>query len=492
MQLKDEVIEYRYTGALAPTPEHWTPLAEIQTKNLLAPGRLRNLLPQLNQAKSQVASERELTEVPPDQRPLEAGFIMLPQMLLDSHRRRGADSELGRILARAQQLRDEVDRVVVLGVGGSYLGARALFEALCSTFHNELPPRSRLGAPRLYFEGTNFDTDALQDLLDLFESTCVDPDVRDERWGAIVVSKSGGTLETATAFRIVRGEVSKFYGSKNGEALRRFLVPVTGSTGRLRDLLAAEGFENGDILTLPDNVGGRFSVFTAAGLLPAAVLGLDVRAMLLGAATMTRRFLEEPFERNPVMQFAAINHLMSEELGKTTRVLAVWSKKLEALGLWYDQLLAESLGKQGRGPTPVTAVHSRDLHSRGQQHQDGRRDVMINNLLVQTPKATPLSVGMADHNEDDLNQFSRRTFTDLLRAAHQGTTQAYADVGRPSADIVLPSISEFTVGQLMQMLMLATIVEGRLMGINPYGQPGVEAYKRHMRQILQAMPNPRA
>src|SRR3954470_22246786 len=287
MQLKDEVLEYRYTGALAPAPESWTPLAEVQAKNLLSPARLRSLLPLLNQAKSQVASERELADVPPELRPLDAGFIMLPQTFLDGHRRKGAESDLGRILARAQQLRDEVDRVVVLGVGGSYLGARALFEALCSSFHNELPPRSRLGAPRLYFEGTNFDTDALQDLLDLFESTCVDPDVRDERWGAIVVSKSGGTLETATTFRILRGEVSKFYGSKNGEALRRFLVPVTGGAGKARDLLAAAGFDNGDILTLPDNIGGRFSVFTAAGLLPAAVLGLDVRALLLGAATMT-------------------------------------------------------------------------------------------------------------------------------------------------------------------------------------------------------------
>jgi glucose-6-phosphate isomerase len=491
MQLQDEVLEYRYTGALAPTPESWTPLAEVQAKNLLSPARLRSLLPVLNQAKSQVASEREFTEAPAELRPLDAGFIMLPQTLLDAHRRKGAESELGRILARAQQLRDEVDRVVMLGVGGSYLGARALFESLCSTHHNELPPRTRLGAPRIYFEGTNFDTDSLQDLLDLFEATCVDPDVRDERWGAIVVSKSGTTLETATTFRILRNEVSRFYGSKNGEALRRFLVPITGNAGRLRDLLAAEGFGDKDILTLPENVGGRFCVFTAAGLLPAAVLGLDVRALLLGAATMTRRFLEEPFERNPVLQFAAINYLLSEELDKTTRVLAVWSRKLESLGLWYDQLVAESLGKQGRGPTPVTTVLTRDLHSRGQQQQDGRRDVMINNLLVQAPKSVPLSVGMADHNEDDLNQFSRRTLSDMLRAAHQGTSQAYADVGRPSADLVLPSISEFTIGQLMQMFMLATVIEGRLMGINPYGQPGVDAYKRNMRQILQAMPNPR-
>jgi glucose-6-phosphate isomerase len=138
----------------------------------------------------------------------------------------------------------------------------------------------------------------------------------------------------------------------------------------------------------------------------------------------------------------------------------------------------------------MTAVLTRDLHSRGQQFQDGRRDKMINNLVIKTPKAAAMALGMADRNEDDLNQFSRRTLADLLRAAHAGTNQAYADVARPYADIVLPTLTEFTLGQLMQMLMLATVVEGRLMGINPYGQPGVDAYKRSMRQILKAMPNP--
>jgi glucose-6-phosphate isomerase len=214
-------------------------------------------------------------------------------------------------------------------------------------------------------------------------------------------------------------------------------------------------------------------------------MGLDVRAMLLGAAAMTRRFLEEPFERNPVLQYAAVNYLMSEEMQKPIRVMSVWSKKLEALGFWYDQLLAESLGKQGRGPTPVTAVQTRDLHSRGQQHQDGRRDKMINNVIVKTARAMPIPVGMADRNEDDLNSLSRKSYVDLLQAAEQGTTQAYAEVGRPTADLVLPTLSEHALGQIMQMLMLATLVEGRLMGVNPYGQPGVQAYKRKMGQLLK-------
>src|SRR5262249_53121972 len=269
------------------------------------------------------------------------------------------------------------------------------------------------------------------------------------------------------------------------ERLKQFVIPITGPAGKLRDLCKAEGFAEENILPIPDNVGGRFSVFTPAGLLPAAVMGLDVRALLLGAAAMTRRFLEEPFERNPVLQYAGVNYLMTEEFGKSIRVLAIWSKKLEALGLWYDHLLAESLGKHGRGPTPLTAVATRDLHARGQQHQEGPRDKVFNNLVVKSPKAAPINVGMADRNEDELNSLSRKSLHDLMTAALRGTNQAYADAARPTADLVLPVLSEHTIGQLLQMLMLATVVEGRLMGINPYGQPGIEAYKRHMKAFLK-------
>jgi glucose-6-phosphate isomerase len=167
----------------------------------------------------------------------------------------------------------------------------------------------------------------------------------------------------------------------------------------------------------------------------------------------------------------------------------VWSKKLEAVGWWYDQLLSESLGKFGRGPTPLTAVYPRDLHSRGQQHQDGPRDKVINNLVVRQLKHPPVMVGMSDRNEDDLNALSRKGYPDLLDAALKGTNEAYQSAARPTADVVLPAITEHTIGQLMQMLMLATVVEGRLMGLNPYGQPGVEAYKANTMRNLKATPN---
>jgi glucose-6-phosphate isomerase len=485
MQLPDEAIKYDYSGLLLPAAEEWTPAAEARARNYLPPAVLKEFAPRLLQVRSQIATERDLKQVPRELEPLDAGFIDLPQKTLDQNRRQGEASTLGRVIALANRLKHEVDRVVLLGIGGCYLGARALFEALCNTYHNDLPPESRLGVPRIYFEGNNVDNDALQDLLDLLQTTCVDPEIREERWGVVVISKSGGTLETAAAYRIFRREAAEFYG-KNSERLRQLFIPITGAAGKLRDLCKADGYADEDILTIPDNVGGRYSVFTPVGLLPAAVMGLDVRALLLGAAAMSRRFLEEPFERNPVLQYAGVNYLMAEQFGKPLRVLSIWSRKLEALGLWYDQLLAESLGKHSRGPTPLTTVQTRDLHSRGQQHQEGTRDKLINNLVRKSTRHPPIAVGMADHNQDDLNSLSRRTWPDILDAALRGTNLAYADVARPTADLILPTLSEHTMGQLMQMLMLATVVEGRLMGINPYGQPGVEAYKKNMKALLKS------
>jgi glucose-6-phosphate isomerase len=177
---------------------------------------------------------------------------------------------------------------------------------------------------------------------------------------------------------------------------------------------------------------------------------------------------------------------MTEEFGKAIRVLAIWSQKLEAFGRWYEHLLAESLGKYGRGPTPLTMVGTRDLPSRSQQHQEGPRDKVINNLVRKTPGNPPIPIAMADRNQDDLNAISRKTYPDLMDAALRGSNRAYFDAARPTADLVLPTLSEHTMGQLLQMLMLATVVEGRLMGINPYGQPGVEAYKRNMKEFLTA------
>jgi glucose-6-phosphate isomerase len=494
MQLPDESVSYQYQSLLfQPKPdEEFSPRLELQSQHFLAPSRLKAFLPVINQIRTQVATEREVSVPPLNQRPLDSAFIDLPDRLLNELRKKPQESELQRIHQTANQLREDADRFVILGAGGAYLGARAIFEALRSTYHNELPPENRVGVPRIYFEGNTTDNDALQDLLDLLQTTCVNPEVREERWGVIAISKSGSTLETAVALRVLRREAQEYYGSRS-PWLRQLFVPITGNgDSSLRALVQAEGYSDDEIFTIPERIGGRFSVFSPVGLLPAAIMGLDIRALLLGAASMTRQFIDEPFERNPVLQYAAICHLMSEELGKPVRVLSVWSKKLEALGFWYDQLVAESLGKFGRGPTPVTTVNSRDLHSRGQHHQEGKRDKLITNVVVRTPRTTPIQVGMADRNEDGLNQLSRRNYVDLQDAARRGTGEAHAEAGRPFADLLLPTLNEHTLGQLMQMLMLATVIEGRLMGLNPYGQPGVEAAQRNMMRILKSAPNPSA
>jgi glucose-6-phosphate isomerase len=485
MELPDEAVSYQYQSLLLPQAEEWTPAAEIRTRHYLNPLRLKDFLPRLMQAKSQVVAERESRTAPPEALPIHAGFIDLPQATLDGYRRKGEASDLGRILAHAGRLREQADRIIVLGAGGDSLGGRVLFRALKSTYHNELPSETRLGVPQLYFDGDNVDNDALQELLDLIQVSCVDPERREERWAVVAISRSGTDLETAAALRVFRRDAVEYYGLRS-EWLEHLFVAITGPSGPLRQLFQADGRSDDDILTIPENVGSRFSVFTAAGLLPAALMGLDVRALLQGAASMTKRFLEEPFERNPALQLAAVNYLMTEELGKSVRVLSIWSKKLETLGTWYDHLVAESLGKQGRGPTPLSLVQTRDLHTRGQHHQEGPRDRFITNLVLKNPRTVPIALQMADHNEDGLNALARKGLPDLMTAALQGVNQAYWEVARPTADLILPALSEHAMGQLLQMLMLATVVEGRLMGVNPYSEPGFEVSRRNMMALLKS------
>jgi len=436
---------------------------------MLVRADLRWLVPKLEAARQQLLAELDDYHhgrpIPQDKQPLDIAFLDQPERMLDPQR-----DELSRIQHAADRLAGEVDRVVVLGIGGSYMGARALFEACCHPYHNELLRKRRGGQPRIYFEGNNVDNDAMQGLLDLLEG--------EDNWALIVISKSGGTLETAVAFRVLLGALRA--ALRDDEKLRRRVIPVTGTSGRLRDLAQALGCS--EIFDIPDGVGGRYSIFTPVGLLPAALMGIDIRRLLEGAQAMNETFRQaEPFadlpdegppapSANPALDYAGICHLMECRRGATIRVLATWGKRLEAVGLWYDQLLAESLGKNGQGATPLTVVNTRDLHSRGQQHQQGRR---------------VLAVESAELNQDELNTLAGKTLPEILTAAREGTNQAYAEDHRPVPEICLPALDEYSLGQLFQMLMLATAAEGRLIGINPFGQPGVEAYKRHMNSRLR-------
>ena len=418
-------------------------------------------------------------DIPDAKQPLDAGFIPLPGDMLDAYTADRTDSELARIFHTARRLSETVDRVVLLGIGGSYMGARALMEACCPPYFNELSRADRSGRPRLYFEGNNVDNDATQGLLAMLPHGSR-PTKLDDDWAIVVISKSGGTIETAVALRQFLERLQSCCPDSEHVADR--VVPVTGAHGKLAELAQAIGCR--EIFRVPDGVGGRFSVFSPVGLLPAAVLGLDVVSLLEGSRWMTEHFASAPFEHNPVLQYVAAVHAMEHLRGATIRVLNVWSKALESVGLWYDQLLAESLGKEGEGATPLTAVNTRDLHSRAQQHQEGRRDKFHTHLVVDAPRTDPLAVGRTGFNEDALDDLADATLPQLMSAAYRGTVEAYAEAGRPGCTIRLPYIHEYTIGQLLQFWMLATVVEGRLIGINPYGQPGVEAYKRNMNRLL--------
>ena len=429
--------------------------------------------PRLIEARCEVLDDLALFQrdgpVPAAKAPLDTAFMELPERFLGRDR-----AVLDDIRATADRLAGDVDRVVVLGIGGSYMGARALFEACCHPCHNELSREARKGRPRIYFEGNNVDNDAVAGLLDVLAG--------DDRWAIVVISKSGGTLETAVGFRIFLEALKKSCGGDE-EKFRRRIVPVTGEKGRLRDLAKALGCPK--VFPIHDGVGGRFSVLDPVGLFPAAVMGLDVVKLLEGAAAMNERFRAAAPGANPVLDYVAVSRLMEVRRGATIRVLSTWGKRLEAVGLWYDQLLAESLGKEGQGTTPLTVVNTRDLHSRGQQHQEGRRDKLITNVIVQQPDRPPLAIEKSPLDQDQLNELAGKTLPDILRAALAGTNQAYAEDHRPTADLCLPRLDEATLGQVFQMFMLATAVEGRLIGINPYGQPGVEAYKKNMNAILR-------
>jgi glucose-6-phosphate isomerase len=441
--------------------------------------QLAELRPRLAAARDEVLLDADLWagggDVPPAKQPLDAGFHFLPDRLLDELRDKKEGSLVARIRASADRLGGSLDSVVVLGIGGSYMGARALLEACCHPYYNEVSRGERGGRPRMYFEGNNVDNDAVADLLALLKS-------RGDRWGIVVISKSGGTLETAAAFRIFLRALTESREA-NSKRLDDLVVPITGSGSKLFALARAIGSR--DVFPVPDGVGGRFSVLSAVGLLPAAILGLDIEQLLAGAAAMNEHFCCASSEENVILNYVGVCHLMETKRGCNTRILSTWGKRLEAFGFWYDQLLAESLGKKEHGALPLTAVNTRDLHSRGQQHQEGPRDKLISNVVVESTRHEPIAVGRSELDQDKLNVLAERTLPDILRAALAGTNQAYRDDSRPTADIRVPELNEHVVGQLFQMMMLATVLEGRLIGINPYGQPGVEAYKKNMDAILK-------
>ncbi|MGB0595381.1 MAG: glucose-6-phosphate isomerase [Rubripirellula sp.] len=448
--------------------------------------QLDELTPQLEALRSEMVEtdrqQYDSGEIPAEKDPLDARFFWLPEEQLAAYERDRERSELGRIFKVANGMHDEIDAVAVLGIGGSYMGARAMMDACCDPFHNELSRGSRGSKPRVYFEGNNVDNDASSALLSRLAAGGYGETAAENRWAIVVISKSGGTMETAVAFRQFLAALECSLGADAEKWLSRLVVPVTGESGKLHDLATELGCS--EIFNVPDGVGGRFSVLSAVGLMPAAFLGLDCMQLLEGAVAMNEHFKTAPVSENVVLQYVAVNHLLHVHRQKTIRVMSVWSKALESVGLWYDQLLAESNGKDGLGVTPLTTVNTRDLHSRHQQHQQGRNDKVFNNIIVENYRSDHLGVGNSDRNQDTLNDIADKTLPEIMSAAIKGTNDALHEDGRPTTNLILPSINTHTLGQLFQMLMIATVIEGRLLGVNPYGQPGVEQYKRNMNKNL--------
>lgn len=444
--------------------------------------QLDQIAPQLDQLRSEMVEtdhqQYDRGQVPAEKQPLDARFFWLPEEQLAAYESDREKSELGRIFQVANGMHDDIDAVVVLGIGGSYMGARAMMEACCDPYHNELSRGGRGSKPRVYFEGNNVDNDASGALLSRLAAGGYGDTAAEKRWAIVVISKSGGTMETAVAFRQFLAALEGSLGSDAASWLSRLVIPVTGESGKLHDLATAIGCN--EIFSVPDGVGGRFSVLSPVGLMPAAFLGLDCIQLLEGAVAMNEHFKTAPVADNVVLQYVAVNHLLHQHRDKSIRVMSVWSKALESVGLWYDQLLAESNGKEGLGVTPLTTVNTRDLHSRHQQHQQGKNDKVFNNIIVENYRSDHLAVGNSDRNQDTLNDIAEKTLPEIMNAAIKGTNDALHEDGRPTTDLILPTINTHVLGQLFQMLMIATVIEGRLLGVNPYGQPGVEQYKRNM------------
>lgn len=393
------------------------------------------------------------------------GFLNLPYK---------SKEEIQPIISTADRLASISDIHIVLGIGGSYLGANALIKALLSPYYNELPREKRNNRPRIYFEGNNIDSDSIYSLMELLPKD--KPKDISEHYSINVISKSGGTLETAVAFRIFQHKIKQTYGNEHN----KYIVATTDiKKGNLREIVNHEGYES---FVIPDDVGGRYSVLTPVGLLPASITGIDIYELLEGARFMAERCKTDNVYKNPALSLASFYYLLYKK-GKNISLLSIWNKSLEYIGYWYDQLVSESLGKGGVGRVPITGVNTRDLHSRGQQIQDGARNTVITNLITKKFN-TNIQIKHDDKNLDGLNYLTGKTLPQMIEGAYLGTNYAYTKDKRPNMNIIIPEVNAFTIGQLFYMFELATIVEGYLLGINPMDQPGVESYKKFMFGIL--------
>jgi glucose-6-phosphate isomerase len=375
--------------------------------------------------------------------------------------------EFARIKAAAARIQADSDVLVVIGIGGSYLGARAAIEALRHPFYNQLPKAKR-GTPEIYFAGKDISPVYMASLLELLEGKEVSVNV---------ISKSGTTTEPALAFRIFREYMEKRYG-KDG-ARKRIYATTDKARGALRTLAETEGYET---FVIPDDVGGRYSVLTAVGLLPIAVAGADIDQLMAGAADAAKAYNNPDLATNPCYQYAAARNALYRK-GKTVELFVNYEPALRYTAEWWKQLYGESEGKDNKGIFPASVEFSTDLHSMGQYVQEGLRMLMETVVTVEKPK-TDITIGEEASNLDGLNFLAGKTMDFVNRKAFEGTLLAHTDGGVPNLVVTIPEINEYHYGQMIYFFEKACGVSGYMLGVNPFDQPGVEAYKKNMFALL--------
>lgn len=371
--------------------------------------------------------------------------------------------EFARIKKAAEKIRKDSEVLIVIGIGGSYLGAKAALDMLTDTFYN----LKKKDTPQIFFAGNSISSTYLADLIEL---------VGDRDFSVNIISKSGTTTEPAIAFRVFRDMLIKKYGAEGAKA--RIYATTDKAKGALKNSADKEGYET---FVIPDDVGGRFSVLTAVGLLPIAAAGVDIDEIMRGAQDAKEAYSTD-FDNNDCYKYAAVRNILNRK-GKNIEMLISYEPALQYFAEWWKQLFGESEGKDQRGIFPASANFSTDLHSMGQYIQDGARIIFETVLNVQTPKKD-IKIDSDAENIDGLNFLAGKTVSYVNNKAYLGTALAHNDGGVPNMIINVPSVDAYHFGNLVYFFEKACAVSGYMLGINPFDQPGVEAYKKNMFALL--------
>ena len=375
--------------------------------------------------------------------------------------------EFARIKKAAAKIQSDSDVLLVIGIGGSYLGARAAIEFLTHSFYNVLDKGTR-NTPQIFFVGNSISSKYIKDLQDV---------VRDKDFSINIISKSGTTTEPAIAFRVFKEMLIEKYGKE--EANKRIYATTDKAKGALKNLANQEGYEN---FVVPDDVGGRFSVLTAVGLLPIAVSSADIDKLMEGAASGRKKALETPYEENPALLYASIRNILLRK-GKHVEIVANYEPSLHYVSEWWKQLFGESEGKDQKGIFPAAVDLTTDLHSMGQFIQDGAR-IMFETVINVEESPEEVVLKEEEIDTDGMNYLAGKNVDFVNKSAMNGTILAHTDGQVPNLKVNVPEQNEFYLGELFYFFEFACGISGYLLGVNPFNQPGVESYKRNMFALL--------